>query len=497
MGVLFNFIPGSGLVAPGIFFERNSKGSFEGLSWTLVLGHKSAAGSLAANLPTVCTSIAEASSLCGNGSQLYETFRKIRRAAPASVIYVAHVPVTGTVPVWTVTVGTVPAAGGGGIIEIAGRRINVNVSAGDSATIVAAAISAAVNAWQDPLTRAFLPVTASAATNVVTLTARHAGATMNEIEVYVDSSLPSNIFATSWLTIAQSVVGTGTADVSGALAALGDLPFHWIVSPFGDATNIAAAKTALSDGAGRWSFLQQLYGHYITVSTGTTSQLTTFGLAQDDDHVTTLGRYASPTPSWEFLAGLLGRVIPWLSDSTNGNAARNQTGLAAEDVRPPRDPATWPRDYNTRNALLQSGISTWKVNAGGDVVIDKLITMKRLNSSGHIDTTFRDIQTMAQVVHFLTYMRAGLSYRHTNRSVADSNPEGLPAISTPSQVRADCIQLYSDTVRFGLMENLEGFSQTLVVERDASNPRRINIGMNDVDPVNPLDIIAANATFKS
>jgi len=497
MTPLFNFIPGSGLVAPGVFFERNSKGSFESLSWTLVLGHKSSAGSLADNVPTVCTTVADAAALAGNGSQLYETFRKIRRAAPASVIYVASVPVTGTAPVWTVTVGTVPAAGGGGIIEIAGRRINVNVSVGDSATTVAASIAAAVNAWQDPLTRAFLPVVAASATNVVTLMARHAGATMNEIEVYVDGAVSGNVFTTAWLTIAQSVVGTGTADVSGALAGLGDLPFHWVVSPFGDATNIAAAKTAFSDATGRWSFLQQLYGHYITVSTGSTAQLTTFGLAQNDDHITTLGRFASPTPSWEFLAGLIGRVIPWLSDSTNGNAARNQTGLAAEDVRAPRDPATWPRDYNTRNALLQSGISTWKVDAVGNVVIDKLITMRRLNASGHIDTTFRDIQTMAQVVHFLTYIRAGISYRHTNKSVADSNPSGLSTISTPAQIRADCIQLYADTVDFGLMENLEQFAASLVVERDLSNRRRINIGMNDVDPVNPLDIIAANATFKS
>lgn len=497
MGVLFNFIPGSGLVAPGTFFERNSKGTFEGLSWTLVLGHKSSAGSLADNTPTVCTTVAEAAALAGNGSQLYETFRKIRRAAPASVIYVAHVPVIGTVPVWTVTVGAVPAAGGGGIIEIAGRRINVNVAAGDSAAIVAASIAAAVNAWQDPLTQAFLPVTASATTNVVTLTARHAGTTMNEIEFYIDGSLSGNVFTTAWLTIAQSVVGTGTADVSGALAVLGNLPFHWIVSPFGDATNIAAAKTAFSDSTGRWSFLQQLYGHYITVSTGSTAQLTTFGLAQNDDHITTLGRFPSPTPSWEFLAGLVGRVVPWLSDSTNGNAARNQTGLAAEDVRPPRDPATWPRDYSTRNAFLQSNISTWTVDAVGNVVLDKLITMKRLNSSGHVDTTFRDIQTMAQVVHFLTYMRAGLSYRHANKSVADSNPAALPTISDPKQIRSDCIQLYGDMVNFGLMENIERFSATLVVERDLSNRRRVNIGMNDVDPTNPLDIIAANATFKS
>ncbi len=496
MGVLFNFIPGSGLVAPGIFAERNSAGSFESTSWVLVLGHKSAAGSLANNLPTLCSTQQEAGLLAGNGSQLYETFRTVRRAAPAIPIYIAVVPVTGVSPVWTVTVGTLAAGGGTGTLEIAGRRVNLSVAPGETAATTATNLAAAINAWQDQLTGAFLPVTATAATNVVTLTGRHAGTTMNEIEVFADGSIAGNLFSASTLTIAATVPATGTADVSAALAAMGDLPLHWIVSPFSEDANITAARNALSDVSGRWAWLTQLYGHYFTARTGNTAALTSAGLAQNDDHITMIGRTASPTPGWEWTASLVGRVLGWLADATNGNAARNQSDLIAEGVRPPRDATTWP-NYATRNALLQSGISTWKVNASGDVVIDKLITMRRLNAAGHADVTFRDIQSMAQAMHALIYIRAQLSYRHANKAIADENPSNIPTVSTPGGIKADVIEFYSDLVNRGLFEDLRKFASTLVVERDADNRARVNIGLNDMDRTNPLDIFALSAFFRA
>ena len=497
MGVLFNFIPGSGLIAPGTFFERNSAGQFEGVSWALVLGHKSSAGSLANDTPTICTTVQEAGQLAGNGSQLYEIFRRIRRAAPAAKIFISHVPASGNAAAWTVTIGTLASSGGTAILEIEGRKVSISVGASESANTTAANLAAAINAWVDPLTLAYLPVTASASTNVVTLTARSTGATMNEIEVFADAALPGNLFTGSTVTIAQSVTAAGVANISASLAAMGDNPFHWIVSPFSEDANITAAKTALSDVSGRWAWNQQLYGHDITVRTDSIANLTTFGLAQNDDHITTLGRFASPTSSWGWLGSLAGRVLPWLTDSTNGNAARNQSDLVLEDVRPPRDRTTWPTAYGTRNALLGSGISTWKVNGAGEVVIDKLITMRRNNAAGQPDTTFRDIQAMAVCLHSLLYLRAGLSYRHSNKAVADSNPGNIPTISTPADIKTDMVALYGDLVDRGLMENKEAFAASLIVERDASNRSRVNIGAYNMDIVNPLDILAVNATFRS
>lgn len=492
MAVLFNFIPGSGLIGPGTFFEVNSGGQYESQSFGVILGHKAAAGSLADNTLTLCSTVGEAAALAGPGSQLYEMFRVGRRAAPVHQIYVASVPVTGTPGQWTITVGALAAAAGDGTIEIAGRKVKVAKAASETAAQTATAIAAAVNAFVDPLTLAYLPVTAAAATNVVTLTARHAGTTMNELEVFADPGISGNAYGAG-LTIAQSVPATGSASVSAALAALGDLPFDWIISPFGDTTNLDAAAAALSDLSGRWAWNAQLYGHYCTVNTGNTAAQTSYGLGRNDRHITSLARVASPTPSWEWIAQTIARVLPWLADDTNGNAARNQSDLALEDVRPPRDRSLWP-NYAVRNTLLGSGMSTWKVNGAGQVVIDKLVTMQRQNAQGLPDTVFRDIQAIAQAMLGLRYLRAGLSYRNSNRALARANPSNLPTIATPDDIKADCIALYGDLVDRGLFEDKAEFARRVKVEIDASNPARVNIAM-DLDRVNPLDILAANATF--
>lgn len=494
MGVLFNFIPGSGLIAPGTFFETNSGGQYESKSRGLVLGHKSAAGSLDDNVLTLCSTLEEAAALAGPGSVLYESFRVARRNAPVQEIWVSSVPITGTVAQKTITVGTLPAAGGDGTVEIAGRKITISVAAGEAPTVTAANLAAAINAWVDPLTMAYLPFTAAAATNVVTLTGRHAGTLLNEVELFADPGIVGNIFGPATrLTFANSVAGTGTASAAASLAALGDEPFDWILSPFGDTTNLDAAQTVLSDLAGRWAWNVQLYGHYFTVNTGNTGAQTTYGLARNDRHATALARVDSPTPSWEWIAGYVARQLAWLADDTNGNAARNQSDIVIEGIRPPRNRNVWP-NYLVRNTLLGSGMSTWKVNGVGQVCIDKCITMQRQNASGQPDTVFRNIQRIALTMHSLRYLRAGLSYRHANKAYAGANPGNLPSISTNDDIFADCVALHRDLVDRGILENTEEFARRLKVETDQSNPARCNLSM-DLDTVDPLDILAANATI--
>jgi phage tail sheath gpL-like len=490
--MLFNFIPGSGLIAPGVMAEVNSAGQYTSNSKTLVLGIKSSAGSLSANSPVICSTIAEAGLYAGVGSQLYETFRQARRHAPEAEIWIAALPVTGAAGIWVATLADIPAAGGAWTIEIAGRKIVGVAMAGDTASTVAAALVAAVNSYVDLATMAYLPVTAAAVAGVVTLTARHAGAILDEIEVTVDANQPANIFNVSGVcTITHPTAATGPVAVSTLLGALGDQPFDWLVSPFSDSDSLDSADSALSDAVGRWAYNTQLYGHYFGVNTANLAGQVTFGLARNGRHTSTLARWASPTPSYEWVGAYVGAQIPWLSDDTNGNAARNQSDRALDGIRPPRDRATWP-NYTTRNALLQNGMSTWKVNGAGQVVIDKCITHYRTNAAGQPDEVFRNIQAIAVVMHVLRYMRAMLSYKHANKSLAASNPGNLEAVSTPRDIQADTIAAYGECVDRGLVQDKQGFSQRLQVEIDKTNPSRVNLQM-DPAKVNPLDIIAINA----
>lgn len=490
MATLFNFIPGSGLIDPGIFAEINSAGQYESKSRIVIASPKTAAGSLAPDTPTVCATPGEAAQLAGPGSMLYEMFRLVRRNAPVQEIWLSSTPITGTPAQKTITVGVLPTSGGDGIVEIAGRYVRVNVGPSEAAATTATNIAAAINAFVDPLTLAYLPFTAAAAANIVTLTARHAGTYLNEVELYADPGIAGNIFAGN-LTFADTVPGTGTASLSATLAAFGDEQFDWPIAPFSDTVSLNAVQTALSDLAGRWAWNNQLYGHYLTVMTGNTGAKTSFGLARNDRHISTLGRDASPTPSYEWIAGYAARQIPWLSDDTNGNAARNQSDIVIEGIRPPRDRTLWPKQA-VNNVLLGSGMSTYRVNAVGQVCIGKCITMERLNAQGQPDTVFRNVQQIAIAMHAMRYMRAGLSYRHANKAYAQANPGNLPSISTNDDIFADCVLLHQDLVDRGILTNTAEFARRLKVETDKTNAARCNINM-DLDGVDPLDILAIGA----
>jgi phage tail sheath gpL-like len=492
---VFNTIPGN-LVAPLVTFEVNSGGQFENSSRQLLIGHAGQGAAILPNVPTPCPSTIEGRRLAGAGSMLDDMIRAARMNAPAQELWIVAVPATGTKEVRTLTIDTVAAAGGQGVIEIAGEPVAIVVAPGDSAASVASAISTAINGYYNPLNEASLPYVATVATNVVTLTARHAGAASSDIDIHIPTISGSNAF-TGRITAATTTPGAGNPDISAALASLGDDPFDWIVSPFSDDANVARYKDFLSDVSGRWAWNVQLYGHIFYPFTATIGDLTTHSMAQDNRHTTALPRPASAglaQPAWVWAAAIVARIAPWLSDGANGNASRNQTGLEVLGLRPPRDRSKW-YGYATRDALLRSGASTWKVDQSGRVLIDKIITTAR-TTLGVTDTTFRDIQKIGQLVYALRKFRTHLTIEHGQKAIADDNPGNVGAISTPRDIAATFMHSYQEMVLSGILENAVEAAERLQVRRDIDNPNRVNI-YAPIDLVNPLDVIAANAVVYS
>ncbi len=146
----------------------------------------------------------------------------------------------------------------------------------------------------------------------------------------------------------------------------------------------------------------QLYGHYFVEMNGDTAAKTS-----------SASRATTPPSPWPHrradaelgvIAAYAARQLSWLTDDTNGTAARNQSDIPLEGIRPPRDRSLWPK-YQVNNTLLGSGISTWKVNGAGQVVIDKARTMRRVNNAGMLDTVFRSVQVRYIVMLGLRYIR--------------------------------------------------------------------------------------------
>lgn len=492
--VPFNSIP-SGLVAPIMTFEVNSGGAVETETRIVLLGCATGDGTIAANTPVYAASQQAVDVLCGSRSMLRDMYRVARAAAPGERIDIVAVPAVGVAATFTVTFTAPPASGGYGVLSIAGREVALTIPAGSTASDAAADLVAAINGYYDEITRATLPVTAAQVDEVVTLTAVHAGAVAGDLDVWVDTTRADNTYV-SIATVAAGTAGTGAPDTSSALAAIGDDEATTVISPFGDAANLTRYRAMMSDASGRWSWMRQVYGHVWTVATDSAADLVTAGEAMTDDrHVTALGRIEASgdaTPAWVWIAAYAGVHVPWLHDGVSGNVSRNMTGLALPFVTPPRDRTKWP-GYETRNTILKSRISTWRIEAGA-VVVDKAVTLSKVNSLGQLDRTFRDVQALYQTMVALKYFRGRAAIEHGNKALASTNPTGNAAISTPTDVLATFVHAYTDLVARGVLEDIDGFVARAKAQRNAGSETRVDI-LAPLDRVNPLDVLAANAVL--
>ncbi|WFS01594.1 hypothetical protein [Rhizobium tumorigenes] len=482
------------LTAPIFAFDVTSGGNFESETRMVLAGFGLAAGALPAGGLAACGSINDARRLAGAGSMLETMFIAARRNAPSQEIWLGRMAEVGTAEVRTLTISAPPASGGQAVIQIAGESISVQVNAGDTATIVAAALAAAINSYFNALTKVSLPFTATVATNVVTLTERHKGAFASTIDISIPTLDTVNAL-TGIVAVATTTPGAGVPDITALLAAMNDDPFEIIVMPFSDTANLTVLNTFLGEVSGRWSYAQQLYGHGFYVVTDTQSSLVTKGLAKDTWHLTMIPRFASggfAEPDYVWVAAMVGRIAPWLGGGANGDVSRNQTGLIVEGLSAPRDRTYWP-DYPTRDVFLKSGVSTWKVSKSGDVMVDKIITQIQ-TINGAPDTTFRDIQAVFQVTYALQKFRADLASEHSNKALAQDNPSNLDAISTPKDIKATLFHTYQSMP--GVLKNAAAVLPSINVTIDADNPNRVNCAL-PLDRVNALDIFSGLARVYS
>ncbi|MEJ1928859.1 phage tail sheath subtilisin-like domain-containing protein [Nostoc sp. NIES-2111] len=485
-------IPG-GIVAPLLAFDVESGGQFQSETRMILLGHGTSAGTLAAGAIALCGSVAQARLLAGRGSMLESMFIRARRNAPAQEIWLGRVADGATAQVRTITLGTPPAAGGQGVVSIAGEDVSLNIAAGDSAATVAAALRDAINAYINPVTKISLPFTATASTNVVTLTARHGGTSANGIDIHVPLLEGANAF-TGLFTFAVGTAGAGVPDVAAVLAAMGDDAFEIVVSAFGDDANRVKLDNLHSNVSGRWSYAQQLYGHVCYPRTDTVANLATAGLAPDSWHLSLIPLMPAAAgmarPDYEFVAAIVARVAPFFDGGSNGLVSVNQSNLEVSDMIAPRDRDYWP-DYATRDSLLKNGVSTWKVDRSGRILIDKIITQQQ-TTNGVPDTALRDIQAIYQITYALKYFRSQLAFEHSNKAIVDDNPANLDALRTVKDIRATLVNSTIELQQRGVLEASNAVLDEITVTRNADNPNRVDIIL-PMDRANPLDIFAGLA----
>ena len=152
--------------------------------------------------------------------------------------------------------------------------------------------------------------------------------------------------------------------------------------------------------------------------------------------------------------------------------------------------------FAENQALLHSGVSTLAYE-GGEARIQRAVTTYRVNAFGEPDVSFLDVTTLATLSYVLRSMRQRITQKFPRHNLANDGTRFGPgqAIVTPNIIRSELIAHYSELEFLGLVENVEAFKSHLIVERNATDPNRIDV-VYPPDLVNQLRIFAVLAQFR-
>ncbi|QXH53202.1 phage tail sheath subtilisin-like domain-containing protein [Pseudomonas fakonensis] len=492
MTVSYNGIP-SDLRVPLFYAEVDNSMAGSGASGTLrrlIVGQvNDDADSEEIGTLVLVSRQSEAVAIAGAGSMLAAMFAAHRGIDVAGEVWCLPVKVTeGAAAKATVTVTGAASATGLVNLYIGGTRVRTTATPTMNAAAVASAVAESVNAAVD------LPVKATAAAGVVTLEAKFKGELANDLRIELNRRGRANgeESPAGLVLVATAMTGgVGTPDMAPLLAALGDEPFEFCAQPWTDSDTLDAWKDTMDDSAGRWSWSKQLWGHVYSAKRGTVGQLVALGSQRNDPHMTVLGFETSvPQPVWQVVAEAAARTAVFI----NADPARpTQTG-----VLPGLDPAKASDRFmlTEQQSLLSHGIGTLYYE-GGYMRLQRAVTTYQKNAYGQNDDSFLDSEPLHQSAYVLRYLQGIITSKYGRHKLANDGTAFGPgqAIVTPRAIRGELLAGYRYLETLGLVENFEAFNANLIVERDATNPNRLNV-LYPPDLVNQLRVFALLYQFR-
>lgn len=492
MSIPFQNIP-SNLRVPLFFAEVNNSqaNSAQQTQRALIIGQITAQGAATPGVPIISQGIGDAVTQGGPGSMLALMTAAYRAADNFGEVW--YLPLaddpTATAASGSITVGAAPTSGGTVYLYVAGVRITLPVTSTQTTAQIATALAASINATPN------LPVSAAAATNVVTLTALNKGIAGNDIDIrlnYLGARGGESTPAGMTLTIAAMAGGTVNPSLTTPLANLASKSFDFIVCPYTDATSLSALAALLNDQTGRWSWDQQLYGHVFTAYRGTLGTQTTFGSGMNNQHTSVLGFNDSPTPNWVIAADFAATCAV----SVRADPAMPLQTLALSTMLAP--PVASRFALADQNTLLFTGISTFTVDDAGVVRLQKVITTYQKNAFGQPDNSYLDAETMFTLAAVLRDMAGVITSKFARMKLAADGTRFAAGsnIVTPNIARAALIAEYQHLeFDLGWVQDSTEFAQGLIVQQNTQNPNRLDV-LWPGTLINRLNIFAVLAAFR-
>ena len=475
---------------PGQYLEIDNSRASTGLlamqRRMLYMGNKLASGTATAATLYRINSAAEAATLFGRGSVLYEMLVLARAANTTSDIWAMGLDdnAGGTAHSKTIHVTGEATKSGTLALYINGHKLTVGVTEGDSGHTIALAIADAISSWGDSPMRVHA---GEGIGSVVPLMAHHKGAFTSDIDIrlnyYPDDKMPEGVT----VVIQDDTAGAGNPDVWAALAAISLESYYTIVTPYNDASNVTLLETELN---ARWGGMDMRTGHVFFALKGTHAALTTYGSERNSPHSTVLGLKSAPSPTYHYAAVLA--AVCELSGAID--PARPFQTLALPGILPPAEADRFTR--LERDLLLRDGISTFTVDQGGNVLIERVVTTYQTNAYGIDDVSYLDLETKWTVDYIRFAFRARIAQRFPRHKLADNGTSFAPgqAVATPNIIRGELLDVARQLELGGLLEGFDQFKDQLLVVRSLSDRNRVNAVLPP-NVVNQFRVFAASVQF--
>lgn len=489
MSISFNNVPGN-IRVPFLYAEFDSSKAQQGAAVkaykAMMFGQKRSTGTATADVPVLVTSEAQAITLFGRGSFLHLMVRKFLQANKFTGLTVIPQADNGAGVAATGSVTFTGPATAAGTIEflIAGQKIEVAVASGDTDETISAAFVAAITAALD------LPITAAVdgtdpeKTNI---TCRHKGLLGNGIDIrhsyYTGEALPAGV----GVTIVAMASGTTAPSLTTSISNMTETQYDVIAFPYNDATSLTAIEAELLD---RWGAVRQNDGMAFTCKDDTNANLITFGNGRNSKHVSCLGVYKMPNPSFEICASFAGIAAYYLQI----DPARPLQTLELPGILPPA-----PADEFTlqeRNLMLFDGMATCKVTASNTMALERVISMYQVNGAGAADVSYLDVMTLFTLSYIRWDWRNHMLSKYARHKLAsDGTRYGAgQAIITPKVGRAEAIAKFRQWEELGLVEGGDQFKRDLIVERNATDVNRMDFLLSP-DLVNQLMVMGTQIGY--
>lgn len=375
----------------------------------------------------------------GNGRDLNVTVLPVLDAV-GSVAAQYTLTITGPV---TATLGTLlielpagpsSANTGGSVSGNANAVYEIGVVAGDTATIVAAAVAAAVNADAGSF------FTAVAALGVVTFTAKHGGTALNCIAIedrpYLGYKVPAGL-ALLW---AQTVQGAVDPDLATALAGVSACCFKCLAMGWSNPTTTVVLAGEMQDrwdcdGNGcmghAWTYLQDTVPNIIAAAEPTDFPYISYQPAPCD--------FKYPAFYLAVSAAARNCCNYCQGDDAARPAVRSNGMLNC--LCDPALCAGTPFTRAEQELLAAAGVSTWGIDRSGNFYIENNITNWKRNDLGQYDNRYTQVATRYGIMK-LREMFSEFYHTYYDSHKVVANGIVVPAnrrVTSPSAFKAHLI----------------------------------------------------------